>query len=577
MAEAAGIALSVLPVVVSVIEHFKDCSRLVSVIRAHEIHLRRFRLKLKTQEVLFRHQCSLMLQRLVGSTVAQDMLSNKEHQAWTDQSLDHKLGVNLQTFKQPCIDTIKEAETLLKELKEIQINATTRDKLKFALLKTSFEERIEELASLNSNLRQFESQITRSESHVSSRTNSGSPKAYKKTLDKAKAVQKASLELYQALNSSCEVHSGHQTNFCLVAQADISSVKTKVRFKLAFSRPRPDDRKPTHMSEEAFVIVESSLHYSAWLASEIQDPSPIACNSRKRAHESRAEFPSKQPKQNEPSQSMVAELPVPATNARNLCLNRNFCNILRAMSQQRYERDTLLGNLQSCGDCEHQVYYPVINTVSHYRARSLEVIMSLIATQQPLGRLSAYEAISIARCIAAAALQYHETPWLKCPWSSREIFFYDSNNHASQICSSLNEPHIRVDMPKEVGSRSAEMVQYLSPDIRKAFFFSLGVLLIELAFSKPLHNLFDRKERARGDSPQIRVSAAHRLAELASSKVSRRYGKVVKKCLGYDFRCKPESASFGFHDENFFDEFYVDIVKQLEELEESLRAFQLND
>ena len=116
-----------------------------------------------------------------------------------------------------------------------------------------------------------------------------------------------------------------------------------------------------------------------------------------------------------------------------------------------------------------------------------------------------------------------------------------------------------------------------SPNIRRNFFFSLGILLIELAFSKPICKLFDRKERRLGDSPQLRASAAHRLAELVSSKVSRKYARVVKKCLGYQFSHKSESTTFGLHDESFFDEFYSDIVQQLEELEDSLRAFQIDE
>ena len=456
MAEAAALALAVLPVIISAAEHYRDCVNLVTSFKEHEAQLRRFRLKLKTQEILFRHQCVLMLKELVDGNTAEQMLSNKDHRAWTDYLLDHSLAKNLQDFKQPCIDTIREAETVLKELKDIEIKSTTKGKIKFAVLKSSFEESIHELDSLNGNLRLFGSQIAELRSHGTSRGETRPPKSPEKALLKAKAVQKASLELYQSLDGSCEIHSSHKANFCLVAQTEISHMRARVRFKLTFSRHKPDER--AHPSDEAFLIIESSLHYPACFGIYAQESHPNSANSKKSANHDYADTNTKKMKKDENFQAEIGRASQQANAGilPNLCLNRNLCTVLRLRSQQTFQRDTLLGRLESCGDCEHQVYSPVLSAAAGNTPKSLEAVLSWASAQDPLGGLTAYEKISMARCLAAAALQYQETPWLKGPWSSEEIFFYECNSIFQPAYTSLTEPHVRIDLEGPNGARSVE-------------------------------------------------------------------------------------------------------------------------
>lgn len=115
------------------------------------------------------------------------------------------------------------------------------------------------------------------------------------------------------------------------------------------------------------------------------------------------------------------------------------------------------------------------------------------------------------------------------------------------------------------GSEQQDSVEEGLTTTRKEFLLDLGILLIELAHSRPLHRLFNEKEVENGDTRATRIAAANRLAESVSALSTKKYKIVVKKCLSYHFT--RERAGF-------FEEFYEDVVQPLQEIEEKARVLQ---
>lgn len=113
---AAGIALAVLPLIVTVIEDYKAAIQPFITFSHYRKLAREFGGSLKTQQAIFENSCLHLL-----CSATEDgpvMLENPGHRLWQDSELDRKLSVALKDSLEDCILVIKSIKNVLDEIRK---------------------------------------------------------------------------------------------------------------------------------------------------------------------------------------------------------------------------------------------------------------------------------------------------------------------------------------------------------------------------------------------------------------------------------------------------------------------------
>lgn len=188
-----------------------------------------------------------------------------------------------------------------------------------------------------------------------------------------------------------------------------------------------------------------------------------------------------------------------------------------------------------------------------------------------------YERLKLATQLAEAVLQFHATPLLQGLWRSEDVIFFQDNK--SDNTTSISSPHLNVQVSSTKSSK-AIVLDTNSLDnvtghmIRNPYLFSLGVILIELAFQAPLRTLYKSGDLINGQSNTLSdFFVATRLSKTISSSLGPTYGMVVRKCLGCDFG----QGTSDLNDEKLQTAFYQDVVCELERLERGFTMLQLGE
>lgn len=113
MAEAIGLTLAVLPLLISAAEHYQDILEPFARYRHFTSKVDRFQQRLKIQRTVFRNECRILLESVVEHDVALRMLEDKDHPQWVDQSVDTQLLEQLDSSKDACITIITQIEEQL--------------------------------------------------------------------------------------------------------------------------------------------------------------------------------------------------------------------------------------------------------------------------------------------------------------------------------------------------------------------------------------------------------------------------------------------------------------------------------
>ena len=92
--------------------------------------------------------------------------------------------------------------------------------------------------------------------------------------------------------------------------------------------------------------------------------------------------------------------------------------------------------------------------------------------------------------------------------------------------------------------------------------FALGVVLLELSWGKPLSDLKtteDLDDQGKEDS-MTELSIASRLVDLIRTRELPNYAQAVTRCVSCDFG----TPSYDFHDKDFRERFYEDVIVPLQ-------------
>ena len=136
--------------------------------------------------------------------------------------------------------------------------------------------------------------------------------------------------------------------------------------------------------------------------------------------------------------------------------------------------------------------------------------------------------ITLAKQLAQAVLHFHKTAWLRDSWDSRTILV--RGKRASDTVHSGADTALELFATTNIYGQTADhQLASTLPNplvIRNRLLFSLGVVLIELAYGKLLASLVDPIDRVGTAQQDVPYRTADRLSKRISSKMGPKYSEM---------------------------------------------------
>ena len=127
--------------------------------------------------------------------------------------------------------------------------------------------------------------------------------------------------------------------------------------------------------------------------------------------------------------------------------------------------------------------------------------------------------------LAAGVLRLNTSSWLRQAWSSKDIHFFNMKDY--ERCT-LGEPFVKFELNNDTARGSVYEIKATT----RSCLLSLGLVLIELAFSAPWREL-QLEESLTEDTLEWERDLLNlmRLSDTVSRELGSRYAKVVQTCL----------------------------------------------
>ena len=269
-----------------------------------------------------------------------------------------------------------------------------------------------------------------------------------------------------------------------------------------------------------------------------------------------------------------------SANLPDLCANENFCTQLQRISRLPTKDSSTaacVGFLELSGCSKHLVYLksstqPVVTDAT---SQSLVVLKDLFDESHranlPCHGLLPYERVRIAKQLAVAVLQFEATPWLNNSWNSQEILIKGSANASSGTRQDSDGPFLDVSIKHSIDSSSGSTTIASRTLVRNGLLFNLGVMMLELAYQRPLPELRKPQDYDRHHNQNTDYFTADRIRHQASAYLGPRYAEAARKCIQCDFGHDNDLSKTGLQEG-----FYQDVICELEELEKVFQDFKLS-
>lgn len=610
MAEVAGFVVAVVPMIISACEHYGEAARGIQRYRHANKGAEDLAMMLEIQEAIFRSANVRLLASCIGEDEARLMLGDFNHPGWKESGLLADYRARLGESQHAFTHSIK---LINKHLADLRLTIDGFDKHSDANeqnahqahhRKLSFKKRVrlafsqsgieQSLESLMKKTQSFSTLIAQTEPSQSRTSETKITLSTRREIAKLARIKDVASNLYQTLGYACTKHASHQAHLSLEPscrdQESPSTDPLQVRFTMAFSQLtlQPQATASDLSKPSAWLTIESSV------SGTIQ---PDADNvtlqhvqvSAKRTRDNEDDESSKV------STTQATSLPkkavrfqcaqpvaVPVVPAEepilpDLCRNENFCLQLRNFINQARPSTKAVGYLGHQGSQRHLIYVDAQSQrVTQGKDTSLlkslrQLLQSTNNTGPSSPILLYYERFRLARQLSTAVLQFRSTPWLAHSWNSNEILVSTSepsttttidttmtNFHEPFVSACIRNPY---DTPARSNTLSSRTL------IRNQLLFRLGVMLLEIAFLKPLDEMKETTDSDGQDDNNADFWAADRLRHQVSAFLAPRYAEVVRKCIHCDF-----GKGFDLTATKLQEAFYQDVVCELKRLEDLFRA-----
>ncbi|KAF4438424.1 hypothetical protein F53441_12812 [Fusarium austroafricanum] len=180
---------------------------------------------------------------------------------------------------------------------------------------------------------------------------------------------------------------------------------------------------------------------------------------------------------------------------------------------------------------------------------SLSQLIRWISEEPILRSLPRPRLVHLASSVAEGIMQFYSTPWLTYTNLGQNVRYLNQTEPTSSNKVRLDEPFFmaRLENPKIKGqvrsgpslgeSCSSDSSTFNCKEARNKLLFNFGILLLEIGYSKPWHELKESVSKTRRPKEESLsdYQVAERLAHLLINQMGLTYPKIIKKCLGCDF------------------------------------------
>lgn len=120
--EAASLSLAVIPIVISVAEHYSSAARALNRYRQFSSEIRRLLIFVKIQRTRYYCEIQSLLSHCVGLERAELLLGDTDNAQWKDGGLEALFATKLGSYREPFMELVEHINV---ELSEMEANLGT--------------------------------------------------------------------------------------------------------------------------------------------------------------------------------------------------------------------------------------------------------------------------------------------------------------------------------------------------------------------------------------------------------------------------------------------------------------------
>ena len=536
----------IVPSLADIHQHFKDVMSAIEPVRMIFSDVADLALKIEIQQVAFENGCKVLLATVAKSRQDVDqMIEDQGHPIWKDTSAHRNLDTVMARFYCVCRAALQRFHNSLNELRAGLDALSGRGTKKYRFWRDRSNPpasgTIEYLAKVVHNLRSYNDmfctliwQAVPRHSGYQNLSYPYVPHAVEGPHHHFDCIQRASQNLYNILSNvwTCEEHEPRSLIFALSLQS--AKVGTSVQaedfcFNVAVTSSYSKSPKRSDVD---------IAHYELCMYQTLkEDEFPKQIDHRNRVDDSAAWA---QPSDLSKLDADTAARRVGDQDAgtcicakslgrrvSDLGLEKNWCRWLRNSSVTIGSTEEVecscVGSLET--RTSHRFLLSSVLRDEYQRQGSHSLDDVLVRANIERRRIPLQDRLRTALFVAAGVLRLNTSSWLRQAWSSKHIHFFNMKDYERCI---LGEPFLKFELNNDTARGSF----YETKAATRSCLLSLGLVLIELAFSSPWREL-QLEEDLTADllGWERNLLNLMRLSDTVSRELGSRYAKVVQTCL----------------------------------------------
>jgi hypothetical protein len=590
MAEVAGVTLGVAALVVSAVENFHKLTKVFENLKHYPKNFRKALDILVVQETLFRRANERLLRSFVDEDQARQMLANIDHEYWYDEEVAMKyatlLAEDLPGFRNAVVLVSDELSTVRLELQKFEIpqlesSKQVKKRLRWAFSHSKIEESLRALRDITQDFVSLTNLTTVSIQEPTIGGAKSTLAALERELNRFSKVKQTAEDLYLALGYACTVHTDHQAHLSLDPGYSDSN---QILFTLAFNQSTIKNQSSVSKtpSKSTWLTIESTV------TGKIEPVSMVASNfeGMKKPGEhilthtgiagalqeskTMGKFVRFQDEECTDAVSRAASR-TSASPLENLCKGGNFCHQLSTFLSKSHPCTQAIGSFEMSRGSRHLIYIDSKHQALRESStipelRSLHQVLRSIVGDDSIVAIALVNRVRLAKQLARAVLHFQATAWLRDSWHSQKILV---TRESPADCCPSSDPALNAYVTAKVSSlEDSQSVSNIAPNplvVRNRLLFSLGIVLLELAFQKSIDELATAQDQIEATPEDVQYRTSDRLSKRLSQVMGPCYAEVVRKCINCDF-----AQGYDLTQDKLQEAFYRTVVCVLDKLERAL-------
>ncbi|KAE8394435.1 hypothetical protein BDV23DRAFT_179589 [Aspergillus alliaceus] len=556
MAEAVGLALSIIPLLLAAIEHYEDILQPIRRYRQYATKVRRLCDEIEVERTIFLTECQLLLATASCRKITPAMLDDSNHPTWTEDtfrdSLSHQLGSLGPNCKAIMIQ-IKEKLTQIRKVLEKWSSVGLPANGDCTI--TSKHWRRTKILLFGDGVAEDYRRAPAIESVFSDLVRPGGREV--------QSDKKASQELFQSFAHACAAHSEYLVQLSLNTTCDYGDKQSpshRMNFHFALGQPRSLPASMSTINTACENSSRSPVVRNAWFEVETYT---IELQRRLPHFGNRSAGPSVDVSEQLHNLSLTSANP--GGTHIEIYRTRDFCAQVGLLYQSRPHENSANPWVAVLGQSSTHTH--LIRGPSHFaNAKCPTLPISLDELIQSSNssadhQLPLFYRLRLAKSVAITVLQLHSTCWLPAPLHSEDMHLFESpcgSSHQRVGASLPLSPFIKVLIKSSTDEQSLRPLLTIRPVqpsgvsiIPNPFLFHLGV------------------DGYRSSGPISEFLMARHLAHHVGTYVGGDFAVIVRKCLRCDFGYGED-----LQDTLLQARVYEDVVCRLQQLEETFRKVE---